>query len=122
MSSKDLGKKGEEIAVKYLKKQGYKIIELNYQTKLGEIDIIALDKNILVFIEVKSRISPRYGPPIEAVNQRKRLQVEKVAKVYLTQKNLWHLNCRFDIVSIILTAQKPNIFLAKDAFWVESEK
>lgn len=119
MSNKDLGKKGEELAVKYLKKQGYKIVTLNYQTKLGEIDIIALDKNTLVFIEVKSRTSQKYGLPLEAIDKKKQKQIQRVAELYLKQKNLGHLNCRFDIVSIELNLQKPNICLIKDAFWVE---
>jgi putative endonuclease len=119
MSSKLVGEKGEEIAVKYLKKKGYKIVERNYQSRIGEIDIIALDKNTLVFIEVKSRYSQRYGDPIEAVDNRKKEQISKMAKMYLNRKRLWHLNCRFDVVSIVFKENKPIVKILKDAFWIE---
>lgn len=119
MIRNELGKKGEKLAVRYLKKQGYKIIEINYKTKLGEIDIIALDRNTLVFIEVKSRISQKQGLPQEAINKRKQQQIQKVAEFYLKQKSLKHLNCRFDVISVLFFDYNPEITLIKDAFWVE---
>ena len=70
----EIGKLGEELAVGYLQKQNYKIIERNFECRQGEIDIIALDKNELVFIEVKTRTSIKYGKPAEAVNQIKKKQ------------------------------------------------
>ncbi|HDH53078.1 MAG TPA: YraN family protein, partial [Nitrospirae bacterium] len=73
-----LGQKGEELAVKYLRKKGYKIIKQNYKTKIGEIDIIANDGGTLVFVEVKTRESIAYGMPFEAVNSYKRRKIANV--------------------------------------------
>ena len=78
----DLGKKGEEIAVKYLEKSGYKVLEQNFRKRYGEIDIIAQDKDTLVFVEVKTRFSEKYGPPEEAVTPRKLKQIAKTGQFY----------------------------------------
>ena len=67
MEKKELGKKGEELALRFLKKRGYRIIEKNYVCKMGEMDIIAKEKDTLVFIEVKTRTSTVFGPPQLAV-------------------------------------------------------
>ena len=75
-----VGEKGEKRACKYLELKGYKILERNYRCKLGEIDIIAEDKNKdIVFVEVKTRSSLKYGAPSEAVNQYKQIHIKKVA-------------------------------------------
>lgn len=110
-----LGKKGEELAVEFLKKKGYKIIKQNYKTPLGEIDIIARDEDTLVFIEVKTRESIAYGQPFEAVNKAKRQKVANVANLYL--KRLKDLPpCRFDVVSVYYSHNRPELGLIKDAF------
>ncbi len=110
-----LGEKGEELAVKYLKKKGYKIIIQNYKNIIGEIDIIASDKNKLVFIEVKTRESIEYGQPFEAVNKTKKRKIANTALLYLKRyKEL--PSCRFDVVSINYEKDKHKINLIKDAF------
>ena len=81
------GKKGEIIAANYLKKQKYKIIEMNYKNKIGEIDIIAKDKDYLVFIEVKTRYSKMFGDPLEAIDEEKQFKIRNVATMYL-MKNM----------------------------------
>ena len=112
-----MGKQGEELAVEFLKKKGYKIKVCNYKTKLGEIDIIAGDGDTLVFIEVKTRESLEYGHPFEAVNTRKRKKLANVALLYL--KKFDDLPpCRFDIVSIYINNGKPECELIRDAFEV----
>ena len=112
-----LGQRGEEIALKFLKKQGYKIRACNYKTKLGEIDIIANDGDTLVFIEVKTRESLEYGHPFEAVNARKRKKIANVALLYL--KKFDELpQCRFDVVSIHINDGNAECKLIKDAFEV----
>ena len=79
-----IGAKGEEKACKYLKMKGYQIMEKNYRCKLGEIDIIAKDKNKeIVFIEVKTRSNLKYGNPAEAVNSGKQIHIKKVASYFL---------------------------------------
>jgi putative endonuclease len=113
----ELGKKGEEHAVGFLKKSGYRIIQRNYKNKLGEIDIIAKDKNTLCFIEVKTRTSLRFGLPQEAITFRKQKKLNKVALSYLKQYNLWDVPARFDTVSVVLNNQdKIEINIIKDVF------
>jgi putative endonuclease len=113
---KELGKKGEEVALRFLKKKGYRIIEKNYVCKMGEMDIIAREKDILAFIEVKTRTSMRFGPPQLAVNPSKQRQLSKVALNYLNEKRLDDVKARFDVVAILLGPVKEEIDLIKDAF------
>ena len=83
-----MGKKGEAIACAYLKKKGYKIVEQNYKNKIGEIDIICKDGEELVFVEVKTRSTYRFGLPREAVNEWKQNKIHNVAMVYLMKNKL----------------------------------
>jgi len=112
-----LGEKGEELAVEFLRKKGYKIKVRNFKTRIGEIDIIAGDGDTLVFVEVKTRESLEYGHPFEAVNIRKRKKIASVALLYL--KRFEELPpCRFDIVSIFINNGTPECELIRDAFEV----
>lgn len=105
-----LGKQGEDIAVTYLKKKKLIIITRNYRQKTGEIDIIAKDGEWLVFIEVKTRMSLRFGQPFEAVTQRKQNQIGRVALDYMTRHKLSNQLVRFDVISIIVNKnKKPKI-------------
>jgi putative endonuclease len=116
MQKKELGKKGEELALRFLKKKGYRIIEKNYVCKLGEMDIIGKEKDTLVFIEVKTRASTEFGPPQLAVNLAKQRQLSKVALNYLKEKHLEDVKARFDVVAILLGQNREEIDLIKDAF------
>jgi len=116
MEKKELGKKGEEIALRFLKKRGFRIIEKNYVCKMGEMDIIAREKDTLVFIEVKTRTSTMFGPPQLAVNSSKQRQLSKVALNYLKEKQLEDVKARFDVVAILLKQKGEEIELIKDAF------
>jgi putative endonuclease len=113
---KELGKKGEEVALRFLKKKGYRIIEKNYVCKLGEMDIIAKEKDTLAFIEVKTRTTTEFGPPQLAVNSSKQRQLSKVALNYLKEKHLEDVKARFDVVAILLEQKGEQIELIKDAF------
>jgi putative endonuclease len=113
---KELGKKGEEKALRFLKKNGYRIIENNYVCKMGEMDIIAREKDTLVFIEVKTRTSTEFGPPQLAVNLSKQRQLSKVALNYLKEKHLEDPKARFDVVAILLGQKREEIELIRDAF------
>lgn len=97
--NKMTGRLGEDAAALYLKKQGYKIVEQNYRTKVGEIDIIAKDDEDLVFVEVKTRRSEKFGTPAEAVTYYKKQSMVNSAKWYIV-KNPTELNIRFDIVEV----------------------
>jgi len=110
------GEKGETLAAKYLKKRGYKIIEQNYRTPLGEIDIIAKEKNTIVFVEVKSRRSIRFGSPKWAVTPKKQRKISMVALHYLKTTKQTTDKARFDVVSILSNKDDPQIDIIKNAF------
>jgi len=116
MQKKELGKKGEDVALRFLKKNGYRVIERNYVCKMGEMDIIAKEKDTLVFVEVKTRTSTTFGPPQLAVNPKKQSQMSKVALHFLKEKNLEDVRARFDVVAILMGARGEEIELIKDAF------
>ena len=116
MERKELGKKGEEIALRFLKKNGYRIIEKNYVCKMGEMDIIAREKDTLAFIEVKTRTSTAFGPPQLAVNPTKQMQLSKVALNFLKENQLDDVKARFDVVAILLGPKGEEIELIRDAF------
>jgi putative endonuclease len=111
-----VGKAGEEIAVQYLRQQGYHVLERNYRCRFGEIDLIARDGSTLAFIEVKTRRSQTFGPAAAAVTVAKQRHLVKASQVYLTRKRQVCELCRFDVVTIELDAQTPRIELIKDAF------
>ncbi|MDI6606776.1 MAG: YraN family protein [Candidatus Omnitrophota bacterium] len=115
-----LGKSGEEAAVDLLKKSGYNIISRNYKTKLGEIDIIAYDKDTLCFIEVKTRNSDRFGLPQEAVSKPKQRQIAKAALIFIKEKDLFNKKARFDVVSVSSWPQGVKMNLIKDAFELDA--
>jgi putative endonuclease len=109
-----IGKYGEDLACAYLKKAGYKIIERNFRIRGGEIDIIALDRQTLVYVEVKTRSSHQFGLPEESVTYHKLRFLERAAKFYrLQRKNLPDLE-RIDVVSIDLSGSEPQIKLIKN--------
>lgn len=112
---KTLGTKGENLAVTFLKKKGYKIIARNYKTFIGEIDIIAKDGDITVFIEVKTRINDSFGYPFEAVNTKKKKKLKNLALLYLKNKGD-ESPVRFDVLSIFMNNGKEEIEHIKDAF------
>lgn len=101
----DLGKKGEEIAKNYLLSKGYEIIKQNYRFSHGEIDIIATipEKDILIFVEVKTRYTLELGDPILAINKKKIAQIKKIAELYLYENQIKERECRFDVITILLT-------------------
>ena len=98
--NQEIGKLGEDIAVNYLKQKGYKILDRNFECRQGELDIIALDKNEIVFIEVKTRTSNRYGYPSEAVNKVKQKHMLQTIKYYLYIRNLNDKFVRIDVIEV----------------------
>ena len=96
-----LGRSGEAKAVNYLKKRGYKILERNYSTALGETDIIARQGDVLVFIEVKTRTDDIFGRPSEAVTYRKQNKYRLMAMQYTVKENLYDKPVRFDVIEIL---------------------
>lgn len=101
----DIGKIGESLAVAHLKARGCKILAQNYRAVRGEIDLIVQDGQFIVFVEVKTRRSLKFGLPQEAVTRQKQSQISKLALTYLQAENLWDVPCRFDVIGIHLSSQ-----------------
>lgn len=113
-----LGKKGERIARKMLEEKGYQILETNWRNEKDEIDIIAMDGDELVIVEVKTRSSDYFGMPEDAVGYQKEAFLVRATEAYLEENEL-DCDSRFDIVSIILKNNEPQLFHIKDAFYPE---
>ena len=111
-----LGELGEGVAVQLLKEQGYKIWKRNYKTKLGEIDIIAKDKDTVCFIEVKTRHSDKFGSPEESISESKQKKIARVALLFLKEMNLLDKKARFDVVSVVYLKGELRPDLIKNAF------
>lgn len=119
--NKDIGDYGENLCKDYLTSIGYKILDEKFKIKTGEIDLIAIDKNILCFIEVKSRFNNKFGRPMEAVTIAKQHKIYKTAQYYLLKHpNLDDMNCRFDVIEVDFDLEKSShkINLIKNAFYI----
>lgn len=110
------GEQGEALAVRRLKKAGYQIIETNYRTRLGEIDIIAKENDTIVFVEVKSRRSVHFGSPKQAVTLQKQRKISMVALYYLKTTGRSAAKARFDVVTVISNRDRPQVEIIKNAF------
>jgi len=115
---KKTGSEGERMAAKYLKRKGYKIIQQNYRCKLGEIDIIAEQNKIIVFIEVRTKHTGKLGLPQYSVDENKRGQISRAALCYIKEKKITNQTCRFDVIAITFPSEKdkPNIEHIENAF------
>lgn len=110
MTNKEIGKYGENLAKKYLENLGYKILDMNYKySRYGEIDIIALYKNELCFVEVKTRRNNKFGTPMEAITKDKLIKIQLSAKNYIQEKKPKFEHCRIDAISIELKENKEEI-------------
>ena len=101
MNKRDIGKLGENIAVKFFEDHNIEIIDKNYFTKFGEIDLIGIENKTIIFIEVKLRYAISFGGPYEAVTELKLDRLRKSALCYLADKEISDTDCRFDIVSLL---------------------
>jgi len=99
--NKKTGAAGEKAAEDFLRKKGYRILERNFYTKFGEIDLVCRKDKVMVFVEVKTKTSDEFGEPWEMVNQRKLEQVERMGEVW-NMKNNWQGLCRIDVVGVWL--------------------
>lgn len=97
---KNLGRKGERRAAKFLKKKGYKILKINYVTPFGEADIAALDGDTVVFCEVKTRLSEKFGTPAEAVERHKQKRYADIARFFVMKTGRDDVNVRFDVLEV----------------------
>lgn len=117
MENKTTGNFGEKLAYDYLIKTGYKILETNFTTRIGEIDLIVEKEDIIAFVEVKARKNLRYGMPCEAVNNRKMQKIIRVAENYIAYKGQEDRQYRFDVIEVFL-GEKGRINHIEDAFWL----
>ena len=111
-----IGQDWERVAEKHLRKAGYRIRDRNVRMKVGEIDIIAEEKGVLCFIEVKGRSGTGFGLPAEAVTLEKQRRIYRAAEIYLQRERLGESICRFDIVSILDLAEGRRVEIFRDAF------
>lgn len=114
-----LGRQSEDLAVDFLKQKGYGILERNFRSPWGEIDIIAQDKDFLVFIEVRSLSSSYFAQPDETITRSKKRKLVKSAQYYFLKRNLRETFSRFDVVSIAYEGTQPKITLYANAFSLE---
>lgn len=121
-----LGKKGEKIAEKFLKRKGYKVLQRNYRCSFGEIDLIAVDGDYLVFVEVKTRSEVGSILPQHAVDLRKQRRLARLAAYFLSSNPRMKTQppCRFDVVAISTNARgkKPSVELFQDAFQLKDTR
>lgn len=113
---RSLGKAGEELAERYLKRQGYAIVERNYRCPVGEIDLIALNRRTVVFVEVKTRRVDTSGAPLEAVHAVKQRRLKRTALHYLNEHRLYDRDVQFDVVGISLRSDPPAVQHVRHAF------
>lgn len=109
MNKRKFGIIGEKIAQKYLKDKGYEILETNFYTKKGEIDIISMKENCIIFVEVKTRNNLEYGTPAMSVNTIKKKHIKSAAKIFIHINGFYKYDVRFDIVEVIIKNGKCKI-------------
>jgi putative endonuclease len=112
----EFGRSAEAMAAAYLKRHGFKLLEKNYRTEFGEIDLIAKDNDTLVFIEVKARRSLSFGSPKDAVSFRKQQRISMAALVYLRRNQKINTRIRFDVIAVYTRKAHVQIEVVKNAF------
>ena len=113
------GRQGEDLAADWLERQGYKILARNYHAARGELDIVAQQNDVLVFVEVKTARTRNFGAPETWVDERKQKHIGEAADDYLIEHEIQDLDCRFDVIAIDLSHSPPSIKHIQDAFWLE---
>jgi len=118
VTSRDDGRAAEDAAAGFLKARGYKIVQRNLTTRFGEVDIVAVEDDMVVFVEVKSRTSDEWGYPEDRIDRRKQRTLRRVADFYLERHGLLDTPCRFDVVALTRSSDGAgwDIELFQDAF------
>jgi putative endonuclease len=107
---------GEDLALRYLSRRGYELVERNYRTRYGELDLILRHEDTIVFVEVKMRRGVGFGDPLEAVTPRKQAAIRALAERYLAEKEPHFDTLRFDVVGILVGEGAPAVLHVEDAF------
>jgi putative endonuclease len=113
-----LGREGEKIAERFLKRKGCTLVERNYRCPAGEVDLIVLDRRVIVFVEVKTRSGHGYGTPLETVPRWKQKNMIQTAMFFLHEKRLHNREARFDVVGISWMGREPIVEHIENAFEV----
>lgn len=111
-----LGREGERIAEQFLREKGFKLVERNYRCAAGELDLIVLDKRVVVFVEVKTRTGLGFGSPLEAVAYHKQQKMIHAAQYFLSEKGLHQRDARFDVVGVSWSGREPVVEHIENAF------
>ena len=117
-STKEKGLAGEQLAVRFLEKQGFRILERNYRNRLGEIDIVAEERGVLVFVEVRTLQASAGHSPEETILPKKQQRISRTAVAYVQHKRLEDRPARFDVVSVTLDGTRSALAHFPDAFEV----
>jgi putative endonuclease len=104
---KPLGRKGENLAASHFREKGWEILERNYRTRLGEIDLVCRDHGTLVFVEVKTRTVTDFARPDQSVTRRKQAKLRRLVEDYLVKHNLESSDVRFDVLGVTLSDRRP---------------
>ena len=110
------GRRGEDLACDELRRRGYAIVERRFRTRHGELDIVARDGDVVVFVEVKARTNGNFGTPLESVTWQKRQRLSRMAVQYLAHRRLESALCRFDVVAITEDAGATRVEVVQNAF------
>jgi putative endonuclease len=116
-STRARGDAAERAAHRWLRRRGFEIIETNFRCREGEIDVIAVEHEVLCFIEIKARSSERFGSPLEAVAETKQRRIASAARAFLVARG-WDGPCRFDVLGIQQRDGTWSFDLIRNAFWV----
>lgn len=116
MERSELQTVGEDAAARYLKRRGFKVLERNWRLKLGELDIVAMDGETLVFVEVKTKQDPLFADPALSVDFRKQRKLRRLAEAYIAITKPDFVNCRFDVVSVVGGVTEPLLRHIPQAF------
>ena len=117
MHRQHLGKRGEDLACRELRRRGYEIFDRRYRTRIGELDIVARDGDTLVFVEVKTRATESFGSAFDAITRSKRRVIVRMACDYMTRRRSWNGPCRFDVVAVTIPDDgRPTISIVAGAF------
>ena len=113
---RELGQRGEAVAEAFLRTHRFTIVARNYRCRLGEIDLVALDDGVIVFVEVRSRRGDRVGTPLESVDGRKQARVARVAQHFCAARGWTDRDARFDVIGIRFDADPPAVEHVRGAF------
>ena len=116
LTNQSAGAWGEDLALRYLLRRGYRLVARNYRKRRGEIDLIVTDDETLVFVEVKLRRSTGFGDPLEAVTSRKQATIRSLAEQYLAENQPEFETLRFDVIGILATRSGTRIVHIQEAF------